>query len=160
GIFYYFVQGAGGAELVIGDANDQFAALEPGAEVEYASRAGDSPAGEVVHALSRRRRVLPARLALREYNWRTPAVALRGEAAVAAASELGLQSYYGEHFKTPDEGRRLARLRAEEILVARDVCQGECTVLGLAPGRRFTLAGHPVEELDREYVCTEIRCWA
>jgi len=157
GIFYYFTHGAGGAELVIADGNQQLATLQPSPDVEHRSRAGDPPAGEGMQAMSRRLRALPAKLGLREYNWRTPAVPLRTEAPVDTASAFGLHSYYGEHFKTPDEGRQLARVRAEELLAGRDVCEGECTVLGLFPGHQFALHGHPVDDLNRKYICTEVR---
>jgi type VI secretion system secreted protein VgrG len=157
GIFYYFVHGTGVSQLVIGDANSQLPTADP-SELPYRAEAGDAASADAVQALSRRVRVLPRELALREYNWRTPGVPMRGEAPVDTESGFGLQSRYGDHFKTPDEGRRLARIRAEELLVGRQVGDGTCTALRLAPGAIFRLDGHPVDDMDRKYLVTETRC--
>src|SRR5690606_9167793 len=89
---------------------------------------------------------------LRDYNWRTPSVQLQSEARGDARTGRGFVNLYGEHFKTPSEGDALARARAEELMVGRDVYRGRCHLPGLRPGDRVELVGHPCAELDQEYL--------
>ena len=61
---------------------------------------------------------------------------------------------YGENFLTPEEGARLARVRAEELSARRVVFRGAGTALSLRPGYTFKLEDHP--RFDGEYLVTEL----
>ncbi|MCA9606829.1 MAG: type VI secretion system tip protein VgrG [Myxococcales bacterium] len=157
GIYYFFRQNPDGEHLVFGDSNRGFDQLfDDGGAVEYAR--SDLPPGTVaaVHALEREVVQRPAGVVLRDYNWRTPTVQLHSEAPADAVTGVGFHNYYGDHFKSPGEGTTLAQIRAEQLLVDQERYAMETAIAHLAPGHRFELAGHPLGEMDQEYVATAV----
>jgi type VI secretion system secreted protein VgrG len=64
--------------------------------------------------------------------------------------------FYGEHFKTPEEGRALANVRAEEIRCRENLFHGEGTQPALSSGFIFEIAGHYRESYNQKYLIAEI----
>jgi type VI secretion system secreted protein VgrG len=64
--------------------------------------------------------------------------------------------FYGEHFKTPEEGRTLANVRAEEIRCRENLFHGEGTQPALCPGFIFEIADHYRESYNQKYLIAEI----
>jgi type VI secretion system VgrG family protein len=156
GIFYFFEHGEHGAKVVFSDANNAFAPLEAAPALAYDPRAGTTGAEARVSSISRLRRTVPSKVTLRDYNYRTPSTPLVAEQPVDEAG-VGEQLYYGEHFKDVPQGSRLARVRAQELNVPRDVFSGVTSLRGLRAGHRFALEGHPIEGMDQDYVVTALR---
>lgn len=158
GIFWLLRQDPDGETLVVGDSNRAFDRLGD-APVTYEPRQDDQwwdrPA--VIHALERTLTPRPTTVVLRDYNWRTPDVPLHVEAAADTTTGIGLYNRYGDHFKTPEEGQRLARVRAEQLLVDRERYHMRGRIVGLGCGHRIEITGHPYGEMDIEYVVTRIR---
>jgi type VI secretion system secreted protein VgrG len=154
GIFYFFAQDPDGERVVFADDNHAFARCEGAETLEYTP--GEAAQLRGVRELTRELTPQPGAVLLRDYNWRTPSVPLQSEARADPRTGRGLANLYGEHFKTPSEGDALARCRAEEIMVGRDVYRGRCRVGPLRPGDRTELVGHPCAELDQEYLVVEI----
>lgn len=154
GIFYYFEQSEDRERLIIGDGNAAFAELEDYEQVDYTP--GEASALRGVTELSRELSSRPAGVVLREYNWRTPSVGLQSEAPADRRTGRGFFNEYGQHFKAPGEGAALAAVRAEELMASRDAFDGSCRIPGLAPGHHFELTGHPLADLDQEYLITSI----
>ena len=156
GLFYFFEHGDKGAKLVVTDANTAFRPREGYEHLAYETRQGISGPIEVVSALSRVQRTVPAKVSLRDYNYRTPSVPLLVDSAVDADAGIGEQVYYGEHFKDDAGGRRLARFRAQEHFAQREVYRGTSMARGLRAGDKFTLEGHPLAGYDMDYLVTEV----
>ena len=154
GIFYFFVQDEAGERLLFGDKNSAFTGLEDHAQIDYTP--GEAAELPGVTELSRELTPRPAGVLLRDYNWRTPSVGLQSEAPADQKTGRGFLNEYGQHFKDPGAGAALASVRAEELLVTRDVLDGSCRIPGLAPGHHFELVGHPLADFDREYLVTSI----
>ncbi|MEC7524201.1 MAG: type VI secretion system tip protein TssI/VgrG [Myxococcota bacterium] len=154
GLFYFFAQGPDGEQVVFSDDSRTARPLE-GAEllsfgaVERSEEAGVMELGRVLTPQ-------PAAVVLRDYNWRTPSIALQSEAKVDEATGRGFHNEYGLHFKDPSAGAALAAVRSEELMAARDVYEGRCRVAGLAPGHRVEVTGHPLLGFDQEYLITEV----
>ncbi|MCC6559600.1 MAG: type VI secretion system tip protein VgrG [Polyangiaceae bacterium] len=156
GMFFFFEQAAHGEVAVVADGNQGAPALDP-ALVPFLPPGGARLAGaRGVTDLSFRRRLVEQRIRLLDYNYRTPAVHLQAEAEADPAG-AGERVVYGEHFKTPDDGARLAAIRAEERLARREVYAGRADHPGLHAGCRFTLEGHEHAPLDQEYLVTDLR---
>ena len=114
GIYYYFEQADNGEKLIITDSSTSHEDIAGNASVNYVPPAGQVPSeADAVRSLTSRQQILPARVVLRDYNYRRPTLDLRGEADVDADGGRGTVYIYGEHFKTPEEGNFLARVRAE-----------------------------------------------
>lgn len=156
GLYYYFRQEAGGEVLVIADHDLQFEAHPDHETLTFNPRLGRTGVGGSVHSMRALFRPQPRIVKVRDYNYRAPSVPLAEQREVDSRTGQGTQWYDGEHFKDSDEGKVIARIRAEQLLNLRERYTGTCTAPGLAPGHRFTLEGCPLPELNATYLLTEL----
>ncbi|MBC2714115.1 MAG: type VI secretion system tip protein VgrG [Desulfobacteraceae bacterium] len=157
GIFYYFEQTDNGDKLIITDSSTSHQDVIGNVTINYVPPSGLAPTDEdAVRTLTCRQQMLPANVVLRDYNYRRPTLDLRGEADVDASGGRGTVYIYGEHFKTPEEGNALARIRAEELLCREQVFYGESTAANLRPGYLFELAGHYRESYNQRYLILDV----
>lgn len=154
GMFYFFEQNGEKDKLVIADANSALVPVPDHPECVYAVH--DEGMAGAIHRIRRRDRRMPSKVHVRDYNWRTPARPVTGDADVDTEHGVGLQAYTGDHFRDDAEGRRYARLRAEGFKATRQVYTAWSVNTDFAPGYRFTLSGAPVGELDIEYLITRV----
>ncbi|UCG65312.1 MAG: type VI secretion system tip protein VgrG, partial [Deltaproteobacteria bacterium] len=156
GIFYFFEHDDTKEKIIITDNNIHFPAMAEESTIRYRPPSGMAAVGEEsVQSISCRSRRMPKKVILKDYNYRTPHVPLQGEAAVDTKGH-GLISEYGNHFKKPEEGVLLARIRAEEIRCRQKVFEGEGDCSQFRPGHRYTLDEHYREDFNREYVITGV----
>jgi type VI secretion system VgrG family protein len=156
GLFYFFEHDNEKEKIIITDDNIHFPAIAEETAIPYHSPSGMVIADEEsVRAISCRHRRTPKKLILKDYNYRTPHVPLQGEATVDGKGH-GLISEYGNHFKTPEEGMALAKIRAEEIRSLHAVFRGESDCSLFLPGHRYALQGHFRKDFNREYVITGV----
>ena len=155
GIYYYFEQGDGAEVLVISD-HQSFQSELSSRPVRYdATSSADHSAGAALSTFKCKLNALPATVQLRDYDYVRPSLDVYGRAAVVASSS-GDIVMYGENFKTPDEGNRLAKIRAEELLTQQTIYHGAGRVFHLRPGYKFTLEDHPRAAFNAGYLTTEI----
>ncbi|MGE0790276.1 MAG: type VI secretion system Vgr family protein [Sandaracinaceae bacterium] len=159
GIFYFFEQTPDGELLVIADGNDAFQALEGREQIDYTIQGNalweSFETASVTH-LDQTIEVRPATVQLKDYNWRTPAVAIEGSADADATTGVGEVQAYADHVKDPTEAATLAQIRAEELMATRERFTGRTSEMRLQPGHRFLLVGYPSPDLDIDYVITEV----
>ncbi len=156
GLFYFFRQGPDGEVMIISDSKQVFAGLQDYETLTFNPRRGRSGVSGSVHSLRVKHRPQPATMVVREYNYRTPSTQLVAEHPVDERTGQGLQWHYGDHFKDASEGEKIAQIRAEQLLCQREVCEGICSVPGLAPGHRFDLGDCPIPELNITYLVTSV----
>jgi type VI secretion system secreted protein VgrG len=158
GIYYYFEQTASGEKLILTDTSLAHTAMPEGRTATYAPPSGTEAlhTRETVQALVFRQRNLPQRLEMKDYNYRTPSLEMTAGAEVLPQGR-GLVYLYGEHFRTPEEGQALAKIRAEEMLCREKYIMGEGTVPFLRPGYVFDLTDHYQERINQSYLTVEIR---
>lgn len=155
GLYYFFEHGNEREKLVIVDDVQAHRSSLP-KPVRYT--VWDDDAGDGGAGLSRFRcriSALPAKVQLTDYDPLRPALPVRGEAAVSVGR--GDVVLYGEHLRSPGDGARLARIRAQELLARQDVFDGVGGQRGLGAGRRFELEEHPRGDFNRAYFATEVR---
>jgi len=152
GIFYFFQQGDEGETLVIADDNSAFLDATGDSSIDY-RRSSKLVDEETVSEFNCIQRQVPRQVVLKDYNYRTPDLPLRSEQQAVDQSQ-GKAYAYGNHYKTEREGQSLAQVRAEEIKAGLKVFGGlsDCPVL--RPGQKFSLAGHPRQDFNGEYVVT------
>ena len=162
GIWFQFEHPEDGARetLVVTDRRSAFEPVGPGpsgaAALVYREGSGmvrDRP--EAVWALRLREHVVPGRVVLKDYNYRTPDTELLAQAPVEGGGDQEVY-LYGEHFKDLAEGQRLAQTRAEEIACRRRVAKGDSDAAGLTPGATFRLEGHYRDDLNAEWLVTAV----
>lgn len=151
GVFFYFEHDDDKEKIVFCDDNVHLPKIDDAGRIAYNLPSGTSSAlQESVQALTCRQAQTTAKMILKDYNYRTPTTPLQGEAEIDDAGH-GLISEYGNHFKTPEEGQGLARIRAQEIHCRKMEYRGESDALGFAAGRPFALEDHFRHDFDQEY---------
>lgn len=149
GIAFHFDHEGGTDKMVFSDSN---AALAP-ARVPPAHRF--DPRGALcIASLETNYRVVPCVFGIQDYNYRTPLVPIVGQHEVNGY--FGGVLEYGTHAKTPAEAAGIARIRAEERCVERQVFEGTSGVVGLGAGGRFTLVDHPLLAFQPELLLLSV----
>ncbi|MFQ5773107.1 MAG: type VI secretion system Vgr family protein [Kiloniellaceae bacterium] len=157
GVSYFFEHDEERDKIVFCDDNVHFPKPSEESRVSYVLPSGTSASQEEsVQAFSCAQRQVTAKMIVKDYNYRTPTTPLQGEADIDDAGH-GLISEYGDHFKTPEEGQALAKVRAQEVLCRKVRYAGQSDRLDFAAGHPFTLEDHYNDEFNGDYVLTLVR---
>ncbi len=128
--------------MIFGDDLDAYARNQR--IVPFRRDAGLESAGaEAIKSLERHTRRVPEAVQLNDYNHREAGVSLLVEVNTARDDKTtnAVDSQWGEHYETPEEGQRLARLRHEAHLAQQITYTGT--------GNAFALEAGEVLRLDR-----------
>jgi|GEM_PF-1309359 len=157
GIYYFFEQTAMGEQLVMTDSMLSHIDLPQEGNLVYAPPSGldAQHRDEVIKVLTCRQKMLPKRVLLRDHNYERPSLDVSGSATVDPQGR-GEAYIYGESFASPEEGDRLAKLRAEELLCRKVEFFGESTVPFMMPGYTFILQNHYRADFNQRYLVTEV----
>jgi type VI secretion system secreted protein VgrG len=154
GIFYFFEHGEFGEKLVLCD-DKTYDNDEVGKPVRYFPQLGDDrSAGASFRTFTCRHSTLPTEIKLRDYNYANPNLDVSGVSTVAP-NGAGEVNDYGSRFFSPGEGKRLSRLRSEEMLARQVVYHAAGTRLHLRAGYRFELEDHPRSSFNTKYLAIE-----
>ena len=156
GIYYYFEQGDKDEKLIIADSVTAHEDIKTKESIRYSPPDSLSPTTmDQVREFTCHQRLLPQKVILKDYNYRKPSMKLTGNADVDPDGR-GHVYIYGEHFKTPEEGDGLAKIRAEELLCREAVFHGEGTVPPFLPGYIFEMHDHYRDSYNQRYLITEL----
>jgi type VI secretion system VgrG family protein len=157
GIYYYFHQEADGEVMVLTDTKFSHYALKQGSDLFYNPASGleGTHMGESINALTCRQKQLPSEIILKDYNYEKPSLDITSRASVDLRGR-GISYIYGEFFSTPEEGERLAGIRAEELLCQKQEFFGESTVPYIMPGFTFNMHNHYRDDFNQEYLILEV----
>lgn len=157
GLFYWFEHGAGGEKLVVADENEDTTPIADPHAISYRERNNLDTSGESTiwnwQLLQKR---IPARVAVIDYNYRTPHIPLAVADDVDTKRGFGSVFHYGEHFKNKDEGKRTAKIRAEQLRCTRRVYAARTNCPRFRVGHTFELENHHDAEHDGKYLITSI----
>ncbi|MEN6623672.1 MAG: type VI secretion system tip protein TssI/VgrG [Smithella sp.] len=157
GIYFYFEQASDSEKLIITDTAIVHSTMKEGDKMAFSPVSGlDEPSREeVIKSFICSQKALPAKVMLKDYNYRKPSLEL---SAVSQVSEKGFGDVYiyGEHFTTPEEGTRLALIRAEELKCRAKMFHGESLIPFLRPGYTFLLDRHFRNDFNVRYLTTDI----
>lgn len=155
GIFYFAEHNEQGETIIFGDSSAAWSAAEPVTEVPFRAASG-LVSEQAVMSIGELSRVRPAKVTLRDHDFKRPALKLEASAKDDDAA-LGREHYdYPGRFTDPGEGSRRAELRLEALKHEATRVTGTGTVFSLGPGHTFTLVGSPDSALDREWVVADI----
>jgi type VI secretion system secreted protein VgrG len=151
GISFFFEHVDGRDKIIFTDHKRGFRTMSPAA-VPFRPR-GDH---RDVYQISSKTRVIPKTYMLQDYNYRTPLIDLTSSADAPSGLAGGIVEQ-GAHYKTPDDGKALAKIRAEEIEASHLVYSGESDIPHFSAGGRFTLQEHPrINDGSAELLITEV----
>lgn len=156
GIYYYFSQDDKKEKLIITDNAASHKNVCAESKIPYSPPSGTVPHyQEVIQSMVCRQHKLPNKVILRDYNYRHPSLELKAETTVDADGH-GEVYFYGEHFKTPEEGNHLAKIRAEELLCRECVYHGESTAANFSAGYLFDMQDHYRKSYNQPYLIVEV----
>lgn len=138
GIFYFFEHGEDEETVVFGDATSAYAHVDEDDTVPFVG--GGDLVG--VTEILERREVVPATYVCRDYDYRAPQLDLHGEHKLDQGFAGGIFEY-GAHFRSEEDGKLLARVRAEHQLSRHATFQGKAADVRFSAGHTFTLGDHP-----------------
>jgi type VI secretion system secreted protein VgrG len=156
GIYYFFEHEGGQDTLVIADKKSEHKKIPAPVSLRYHEGAGGmiGEDKETVRQFVCEEQVVTGTVQLKDYNYRTPET-------MTVESEMdgdmpGTRYEYGEHFRETDRGKRLAKVRNEEIEAQRRVMSGESDGMAFRCGYQFTLEKHYRKNLNADYLLTRI----
>ena len=135
GIITRFEHTADHDRWVLTDMPDALGADEGRAAIPVRSRT-DHPAAYGVNTRMKRG---AQSVAVHDYNYRAPRLALLQETTAANHGALGRRVEYGAHSKDPTEARRLSAIRQEALVAGSEVVTGGCSAMHLEVGQRLVL---------------------
>ena len=156
GIYYYFQQNDDQELAVMTDDRNTHPAAQ--AVFRYGEK-GDKEGNlseTDIHTLVMKQKTIPARLVLKDYNYRKATLDLTVTEDVSA-NGMGEIMLYGENDRTPEEGKALAKVRAQEQLCREKIFVGESSAIGLVAGYFVTLEHHYRQSFNGDYLVTEVR---
>ncbi|MBF8224316.1 type VI secretion system tip protein VgrG, partial [Halomonas sp. 328] len=143
----------GGHRLVFADDPQVLGGLGPRT---YHGRAGGTPPQRHLRKLKQVARVAPASAVLKDYSFKQPAYSQLHEHAAdgldAHAQRDDYEHYdYPGRYKADASGTAFTRIRLEALRRQALTAEAESDLPELAPGTRFTLEGHDLEETNRDW---------
>ena len=155
GIHFYFEHGDSGDVLVFADRPSAHTPIGGESTIVFRPPSGALVSREHVSALRWAEVLRTGKVTLRDYNFKRPSLLLEGDAESKRDDDLESYDYPGE-YDAPTLGKSLAAVRLGEQVTARQLGQGASACARLIPGSTFTLAEHPREDLNREYLVTRV----
>jgi type VI secretion system secreted protein VgrG len=158
GIFYFFEQSEKSHKLVMSDSNDGTEPIADFDELVFREQETGMAGVEHVSRLRVARSLRVGAVSLKEFDFKKPHVDMKSESEGESSKEKKLKAYDypGEYHETA-LGKELAKIRLEEERAERLLAVGESDCRGLIPGGRFTLAEHPRDDLNQEYLVLRVR---
>ncbi len=158
GIWFRFEQTPEHEVIVFGDDLDAYA-RDPNLAAPYREEGGFASRGmdSVMTLIERRKRVVQS-ITVDDYNHRTAGVALLTQVNTARDDEttVGNQYRWGEHYTTPDAGKRVATLRHQAELAQQVIFEGTGNVIGMTPGAVFRFTNRKLENAEHGLMLTRV----
>ncbi|MBI4957277.1 MAG: type VI secretion system tip protein VgrG [Myxococcales bacterium] len=158
GIYYYFEHPADGSaeKLHIVDHKSAHEALLA-RKLPYHPQLGtDESAGECFDSFAVVQSALVGRVNLRDYDYLKPALDVSASADVTARG-FGEVNVHAARFFDPDQAKRYAKLRAEELACRETLYHAVGNGLGLRSGYTVTLEDHPSDAYNVDYLALEVQ---
>ncbi len=154
GIYYFFIHEDGKHTLVLADSSTAHTPV-PGYEtMRFLPQGQGSNELDRVRDWSFEKELQSGAYAMRDFDFKNPKNDLTVVASKSrphAASDLEVYDYPGE-YDLGSDGEAYARVRIEEIHSQYETAAAGSDVRGAAAGRTFTLADHPRDDQNREYL--------
>ncbi len=159
GIYFYFEHENGKHTLVLIDdapAHEPFPKYETIRFRPFDAVLKDS---ELIHEFSVSKTIQPGAFSQTDYDFIKPKKALKTRSSTDRSHDLAdfeMFDYPGEYVEA-GEGDRYTSVRLDELQSRHEIGTGRGDCRGIAVGRTFTLADHPIEALNTEYLVTSVQ---
>jgi len=157
GIYYFFLHENGKHTLVLCDSPGCHETY-PGYEtLTYLAGLGGTRS-ERIFSLEVSQKVCPGVFAHNDFDFKNPRKSLLASSNIErdyAPSRFELYDYPGEYTDFND-GERYARTRIESYQTEFETIDARANARGIACGYKFTLTGHPREDINKDYLVTNV----
>lgn len=157
GIFYFFKHTDSGHKLVIADHSGAYDDIVGDGTIVY-REGDDGMQGETEHLSHARfsRSMRPGKVMLRDFNFEKVDLDLGTHTDGSAETDLEIYDYPGRYADS-DHGSTRTSVRVEALRAERDLFSGDSNCRRLSSGAKFTLAEHPRDDLNIEYLIVRVR---
>lgn len=155
GIFYYFEHFDDKHVMVMADTPSVHRPVSGDPALRYTPRQAGAVGEEHIFGFRYAEEMRHGASVLRDFNFKKPAQDLDGSSRADADQLLELYDYPGI-YEESGVGRALARVRLQELRVARKSAAGESVCRHLIPGYTFELSGFPRDSLNAQYLLTAL----
>lgn len=158
GMYYYFKHEDGKHTLVLADGTPSHSTVAGYEEIPYFAPGRDVVPSEHISEWSISRDVQPGTYALNDFDFTRPRASLQACSAAPKShdkAEFEIYDYPGE-YQVSGDGETYARTRLEEHHAQHQVHFGAGDARGLTVGSLFTLAQHPREDQNGEYLVLSV----
>ena len=155
GIHYFFDHTDDKHVLVLADAPSAAAPISTPDTVPYTLNVGGASDIDCITQFSSSEEVRPGKVSLTDFNFKKPALSLMSSSSGKVDTDLEIYDYPGE-FQLPGDGANYAKVRLEEFQTGRLVVEGKGGCIRMTPGYKFTLAHHPRDVENREYLINRL----
>lgn len=143
------------------DNNTGFADIAGPSTIRYRSHSGlfesvETQREESMSRIELHARAVAAETFCRNYNYRTPEVAISGSRTVPGGV-AGTLYRYGGHARDTEDAQSQAVLLTNRLASSREIFAGTGTCRGLRAGARFTLSEHPRKDYNTAHVITSVK---
>ncbi len=154
GIYYYFKHENGKHSLVLADSAGAHEPYPDFEKLEYHPADKGTKTEECISDWIVETRIQPGSYALNDFDFENTTNDLQARAIVErkhAGAKFEIFDYPGEYIKSKD-GEDYARRRIEELQSQYEVFSANSDARGICPGYTFTLAEHPREDQNKQYL--------
>lgn len=155
GLYYFFDHSGDKEKLIIVDHRSLHDKMVD-KKVRYLPISGDdTSSGECFDTFHAIHNATVQKVCLSDYDYARPALDVSAESDVSERG-VGELSIYGARFFDPEDAKRFAKLRAEELKSREVTYHAAGTALHASPGYLFELEEHPADVFNRGYLITEV----
>lgn len=155
GIHYFFEHHEDKHVMVIADSPSAATPIVAPASVVFRAPSGALQRGENVSRFYYGQEITSGKTTLRDYDFKKPSLDLQRDATGSDNTNLEVYDHPGV-YELPSDGAALAKVRLEALTVPQKTAHGESGCPRLAAGHTFSLAEHPRDSLNREYLLTAV----
>ena len=156
GIHFHFVQSERQPVMVIADHPAAFRPLEPQRDIKFQVSSGQAGDESTLQSFSTRHQVGYDQVTLNDYNYEKPRHSLITSAQHGRSPSLEHYDFPGR-YKNAEEGERLSRISLARAKIASGTMEAKGSVSFLNSGAVFSMKQHPRDELNDDYLITELR---
>ncbi|MFL6658718.1 MAG: type VI secretion system Vgr family protein [Massilia sp.] len=154
GIFYYFEHKDARHTMVLLDGADNYAACAGLASARYQATGSTRDALDLIFRCEAEQSAVPGKFESGDYNFETPAVALKGSAA-GAGEHLRVYHYPGGYVDAAG-GNAQASVRMQALELPGRAISGGSSCRAFMAGCKFTMSDHFRADLNTSYVLRRV----
>ncbi len=157
GLYYFFEQSGVREKLIIADSiTAEVACSSEPLQFTPADGLAKPHYDTVVNKIIAKRRTVPHKVVLKDYNYQTPTVDLIVEHEVSPDG-VGTHYSYGDTFMTSEIGQGLAEVRAQAFSCREIMMHGAGYAPCLVAGHTFELGNHPRPNWNASYQIVSVK---